>query len=345
MMPSERDVPGRDLDDDEIRLTTIFPSSSLAWQHMPVHDSDPVISPSESARLVRMSVLRAFTVFVTCAASLLLVLWLSLPQLSEQDRAQLWVPTSFEKLHQVVNIMTKYSQAHYARVMVAWVSLFLFLQAFSIPGSMYMQMLAGALWGVSVAVPMVCLGISTGASLCYLLSSSLGGVFHLLPTWQRRLNMWRSVLVQQEANLWSYLTVLRMMPVPPHFMVNLLAPHLGIPLRTFWLSTLSGVFCSSLVYTGIGAELEQMAGAESVVLFTWKNLLLMMTVAAAAVLPTALRGRVTPLDDDEGPGPIHLPTSNSQDTPSISSRVRSYVFPLWRLFGRLQREGAEVVAP
>ena len=30
------------------------------------------------------------------------------------------------------------------------------LQAFSIPGSMYMSILAGAMWGVPLALPIVC---------------------------------------------------------------------------------------------------------------------------------------------------------------------------------------------
>ncbi|GAA6018792.1 hypothetical protein JCM10207_005580, partial [Rhodosporidiobolus poonsookiae] len=48
------------------------------------------------------------------------------------------------------------------------------LQAFSVSGSMYLSILGGALWGVAIALPLVCTCVATGALLCYLMSAALG---------------------------------------------------------------------------------------------------------------------------------------------------------------------------
>lgn len=157
---------------------------------------------------------------------------------------------------------------------------------------MYLCILAGALWGVPVALPIVCMSIATGATFCYLLSKHVGDCIRVMPRWQQRVDTWKATVQQYEGNLLSYLTILRMMPVPPHFVVNIIAPHLGVPLSTFWLSTLCGVFCTSLVYTAIGKEIGQITSSDSFHIFTWQNMLLMTVVAMAFILPTLVKGRV-----------------------------------------------------
>ena len=55
------------------------------------------------------------------------------------------------------------------------------IQTFSVPGSMYLCILAGALWGVPVALPIVCMSIATGATFCYLLSKHVGDCIRVMP--------------------------------------------------------------------------------------------------------------------------------------------------------------------
>ena len=155
---------------------------------------------------------------------------------------------------------------------------------------MYLCILAGALWGVPVALPIVCISIATGASFCYMLSKHVGDCIRVMPRWQQRVDTWKATVQQYEGNLLSYLTILRMMPVPPHFVVNIIAPHLGVPLSTFWLSTLCGVFCTSLIYTAIGKEIGQITSSDSFHIFTWQNMLLMTVVAMAFIFTNAGQG-------------------------------------------------------
>src|SRR5712664_3638473 len=104
------------------------------------------------------------------------------------------------------------------------------LQAFSLPGSMYLSILGGAVWGVARALPLACACVATGASLCYFISAALGPALLSLPSFQSRLELWSAKISAQRANLIPFLIVLRIAPLPPHWVVNVLAPHLGIGL-------------------------------------------------------------------------------------------------------------------
>ncbi|MCH1535610.1 MAG: VTT domain-containing protein, partial [Amylibacter sp.] len=57
-------------------------------------------------------------------------------------------------------------------------------------------------------------------------------------------------------NEFSYLIILRLMPVVPFFVANLAPAFFGIKLRIFTFTTLIGILPGTLVYTSIGASLS-----------------------------------------------------------------------------------------
>ncbi len=50
----------------------------------------------------------------------------------------------------------------------------------------------------------------------------------------------------------SYLLVLRLLPVFPFWLVNLVAGVIGVPLRTYLLATLIGMIPGTFVYASLG---------------------------------------------------------------------------------------------
>ncbi|GAA5961177.1 hypothetical protein JCM10213_001413, partial [Rhodosporidiobolus nylandii] len=164
------------------------------------------------------------------------------------------------------------------------------LQAFSIPGSMYLSILGGALWGVAIALPLVCFCVATGASFCYLMSALLGPAVLLhSEVWQRRVEAWSERVKEHRANLISYLVILRIAPLPPHWVVNCLAYHMGIDLWTFWISTALGIAGVSYIHTQIGTTLDQMTSSEDFHLISWKNGLGLGGIILAVLIPVLLR--------------------------------------------------------
>lgn len=49
----------------------------------------------------------------------------------------------------------------------------------------------------------------------------------------------------------------RIAPLPPHWFVNIVAPHLDISVRLFWVSTFLGVMAVSFIHVQIGTTLDQ----------------------------------------------------------------------------------------
>jgi len=163
------------------------------------------------------------------------------------------------------------------------------LQAFSLPGSMYLSILGGAVWGVPRALPLACACVATGATLCYFISAALGPALLTIPAFQTRLERWSAKISAQRANLIPFLIVLRIAPLPPHWVVNVLAPHLGIGLIPFWCSTFLGIFGVTVIHTSIGGGLDEMTSAADFHLVSWRNFLTLAAVVVGAMIPVGIR--------------------------------------------------------
>jgi uncharacterized membrane protein YdjX (TVP38/TMEM64 family) len=163
------------------------------------------------------------------------------------------------------------------------------LQAFSLPGSMYLSILGGAVWGVARALPLVCCCVATGATLCYLISAALGPALLTLPKWKARLDKWADKIQANKENMISFLIVLRIAPLPPHWVVNVVCPHVGIGIGPFWISTALGILGVSVIHTTIGGGLDEMTSADDFHLISWKNFLGLAAIVVGVLIPVGLR--------------------------------------------------------
>lgn len=115
------------------------------------------------------------------------------------------------------------------------------LQAFAIPGSLFLSILSGFLFQFHIALTLVCICSAVGASLCYLLSQLVGRrlVRHFFP---ERAQKWSEQVDKHRNDLLSYILFLRMTPLLPNWFINLVAPVIGVPLYPFALGTFLGKF-------------------------------------------------------------------------------------------------------
>lgn len=115
-------------ENDEIRFESPFLNTSLAWQSVPAHNASnaplPLTKP-EKRRLIIKTVLISVLVLVSSSVTLILILWMSLPPLREEDRAHLHAPRSLEDVKLLSNILGHYNEEHYSRVMIVWITTFL----------------------------------------------------------------------------------------------------------------------------------------------------------------------------------------------------------------------------
>jgi hypothetical protein len=121
------------------------------------------------------------------------------------------------------------------------------------------------------------------------LSAAIGPAILTLPRWKDRLEKWTEKVQTQRENIISFLIVLRIAPLPPHWVVNIICPHVGIGLVPFWVSTFLGVFGVSVIHTTIGGGLDEMTSADDFHLLSWRNFLLLSAVVVGVLIPVGLR--------------------------------------------------------
>ncbi|KAJ7052511.1 hypothetical protein C8F01DRAFT_1221861 [Mycena amicta] len=295
----------------EYTLQTISDHTPL---NTPITPSYGSMAPERlsSRRLIFNATLKMAAMFLISSALLGSLLWIALPTLEEDDRPKLRLPKSFAQLQDLNYILKKYRDIFPYRIFVCFVVTYLFLQAFSLPGSMYLSILGGAVWGVPIALPLVCCCVATGATLCYLISSALGPALLALPKWKRKLDKWADKMEQHQDNMISFLIVLRIAPLPPHWVINILAPHVGISIPVFWITTALGILGVSVIHTTIGGGLDEMTSSADFHLISWKNFFGLFAICVGVMIPVGLRywfGRggnvdVTVQDDSEEQEPL-----------------------------------------
>ncbi|GAA5877696.1 hypothetical protein JCM16303_000207 [Sporobolomyces ruberrimus] len=247
-------------------------------------------APLRERRPVLYAGLQAGALLLISVLALYILLKSLLPPIDDEHKDKVKLPKSFDDLKALNEVLQVYKDRNYWRVLGCYCTVYLFLQAFSVPGSMYLSILGGALYGVLVALPLVCTCVATGALLCYFISSALGPAVLLhSEVWRKRVDAWSERVQGHQENLISYLIVIRIAPLPPHWMVNVVAPHLGISMWTFWLSTFLGIAGVSYIHTQIGTTLDQMTSTSDFHLISWQNGLGLGGIILAVLVPVLMR--------------------------------------------------------
>lgn len=123
--------------------------------------------------------------------------------------------------------------------------------ALSLPGGAVLTLAGGFLFGMLPGAVYAIIGASTGAVLVFLIARSALG-----EPLRARAGPWLTRMREGfNRNSLSYLLVLRLVPLFPFWLVNLVPAVLGMPLSTYTLGTVLGIIPGSLVYTSVGAGL------------------------------------------------------------------------------------------
>jgi uncharacterized membrane protein YdjX (TVP38/TMEM64 family) len=161
--------------------------------------------------------------------------------------------------------------------------------AISLPGGAILTILGGFLFGTVLGAGLAVVGATAGAALLFLIArTSLGEPL------RRRAGPW---LARMEAgfrdNALSYLLVLRLVPLFPFWLVNIVPAFLGVPLRTYVLATALGIIPGSLVYAsvgnGLGAVLDAGGRPDLGIILSPPILLPLLGLALLALIPVVYK--------------------------------------------------------
>jgi len=225
-------------------------------------------------------------VLFALAITLLYCIYRNIPAFESHHRARLKVPTNLQDVKDVSEILSLYTNHNYYSVLGAFGSVYIFLQAFSIPGSVFLSFLGGALFGVTIGVPFVCLMATIGATCSYLLSYYIcrNLVKKFFP---EKLAIFAGELSKHRSHLFNYILFLRITPFLPNWFINLSAPILGVPTRTFVIGTFWGVMPATYFAVKAGMTMQnavELKGPKDI--FDATAIISLFLLATASVLPT-----------------------------------------------------------
>ena len=130
--------------------------------------------------------------------------------------------------------------------------------AFSVPGGAMMTIIGAFLFGWQLAAVYVVFAATIGATALFLIArSAVGNRLH------ERAGPWMQKMEAgfQENALW-YLLMLRLIPLFPFFVVNLVPAFLGVTLRTYVIGTFFGIIPGTIVFALAGSGLASVLANE-----------------------------------------------------------------------------------
>ncbi|VDN59048.1 unnamed protein product [Dracunculus medinensis] len=191
-------------------------------------------------------------------------------------------PKSLNDTKQLGSVLLKYKEKHYYDVLLRISTIYILLQSFAIPGSVFFTMLSGYLFNVPIALSLVCTCSACGATICYCISNCLGR--HLILKWfPGYVKKYQDYIASCGDNLFFYLVFLRITPFLPNWFINVASPIVGVPLRSFFIATLIGVAPPSIVIISAGTALQALTSVTAA--WSWKSVVMVILCALFSLAP------------------------------------------------------------
>jgi uncharacterized membrane protein YdjX (TVP38/TMEM64 family) len=158
---------------------------------------------------------------------------------------------SLEALKANRDSLLTYADAHYTTAVVLFILLYCLQTAFSLPGAAIFTLAGGFLFGSFVGTLYVNVAATSGATLAFLAAR------YLLRDWVERKFGDRLGPIQDgfAKNAFGYLMTLRLIPLFPFFLVNMVSGLTRVSLGTYVAATALGIIPGSFVFANAGRQL------------------------------------------------------------------------------------------
>src|SRR5215471_3479733 len=168
---------------------------------------------------------------------------------------------------------------------LGYVAIYGLLVALSVPGGAGLTLAGGFLFGTWLGALCAILGATIGATAIFLAArAGLGGLAKRAGRFVGKLE------AGFRADAFNYLLVLRLVPIFPFWLVNLVPALVGVRLTTFALATFLGIIPGSFVYASIGNGLGSFVEEpDAGILFGPSILLPVVGLAALALVPVVYK--------------------------------------------------------
>ena len=160
----------------------------------------------------------------------LAVLYITVQFAPEGGGERLSFPSSLEDIRALAALLNDYNRNNPTYVLLLFSLAYLFKQTFAVPGSVFLNVLAGAIFGPGLGFFLCCSLTAVGASLCYLLARAVGkdAALKYCPD---RVQTFGDKLEENKQELPFFLLFLRLFPMSPNWALNMASGVLGNPIE------------------------------------------------------------------------------------------------------------------
>lgn len=158
---------------------------------------------------------------------------------------------SFEVLRENRYLLIGLVEAYGFAAAVAYMVIYAAVVAFSIPGGLVMSITGGFLFGAFWGTFYIVVGATAGAAVLFIIAKTALGDFL-----REKAGPWlKKMEAGFQRDALNYLLVLRLVPLFPFFVVNLVPAFLGVRLSTYVIGTFVGIIPGTFVFASVGAGL------------------------------------------------------------------------------------------
>ncbi|PPR86082.1 hypothetical protein GOBAR_AA34603 [Gossypium barbadense] len=201
------------------------------------------------------------------------------------DYSFLKLPRSLEDLHILRDHLEIYTSDYTLQVLVGYCAVYIFMQTFMIPGTVFMSLLAGALFGVLKGVALVVITATAGASSCYFLSKLVGRPL-VISLWPDKLSFFQAQVAQRRESLLNYMLFLRLTPTLPNTFINVASPIVDVPYHIFFMATFIGLIPAAFLTVRAGIALGELQSVGD--LYNFNSIATLFLIGVVSVTPTLM---------------------------------------------------------
>lgn len=144
-----------------------------------------------------------------------------------------------------------FTDANFVAAVGIFISAYVIVAGLSLPGAVILTLAGGFVFGAGLATLFINVGATTGATLAFLIAR-----YVLRDTVEKKFGARLGPLQEGFAkNAFSYLLTLRLIPLFPFFMVNLVSGLTRVSVGTYVAATALGIIPGSFVYAYAGRQL------------------------------------------------------------------------------------------
>jgi uncharacterized membrane protein YdjX (TVP38/TMEM64 family) len=192
---------------------------------------------------------------------------------------------SFEMLSRNQAALAAWVAEHEVLAELLYVLAYTLIVAFSLPIAVVVTVLGGYLFGVWFGAVLSVIGATLGSVAVFLAArTAVYNLFHA--------RAGRALARLEEGfrrDSFNYLLFLRLVPVFPFWLVNIVPALLGMRLGPYLLATFIGIIPGSLVYSSVGAGLGVLIDRGELpdpgMIFEWRILLPLLGLGVLALVP------------------------------------------------------------